>query len=132
MLRRFGTEKCDLGNCAIPHPQPPPRFFRRCWNAAKNFAKNMKQRSRNDIKRHLTTSNDIKRHHTSPRDAPNPPFGDPKSMLGRNIMLNDFWNAKGTLNGSFSVPKALNKHAKKSLEIRYRKNSSFDAKTISK
>ena len=36
-----------------------------------------------------------------PVDAPNPPRGDPKSMVAKNMTLDDFWDAKGIPNGPF-------------------------------
>ena len=36
---------------------------------------------------------------TTPRDAPNPPFGDPKSMVAKNMIFDELWDAKGATKG---------------------------------
>ena len=36
---------------------------------------------------------------TTPRDAPNPPFGDPKSMVAKNMIFDELWGAKGATKG---------------------------------
>ena len=48
-VRGLGTEKCDCGNCASPHPHPPPPFFRKSWKAANNYGKNMKTQKHETI-----------------------------------------------------------------------------------
>ena len=52
-------------------------------------------------------------------------------MLEKNMNLYDFWDATGIQNEHFRIPTGVEKHIKKSLEIRYRKNFSFDTKNIS-
>ena len=45
-----------------------------------------------------------------PGDAPNPPFGDPKSMVGENTIFDQLWGATGAPKGpqmySFRCQKA--------------------------
>ena len=63
---------------------------------------------------------------TTPGDAPNPSFGDPKSMVAKNMIFDELWGAKGATKGSqidhFRCHKASKKHTKKLLENRYRKS----------
>ena len=59
-------------------------------------------------------------------DAPNPPRGDPKSVVAKQQIFDHFGSAKGTPNGVFQVPKGVKKHIKKLLEIQYRKKLKFE------
>ena len=49
-----------------------------------------------------------------------------------NMTFDEIGGAKCTPNGSFWVPKGIEKHTKELLENRYRKNFSFDAQFIPK
>ena len=61
--------------------------------------------------------------------------GDPKSMVAKNMIFDELWGAKGAPK-AFQMDhlgaKRLRKTIKKLLEIRCRKNFSFDAKIMPK
>ena len=86
-VRGLGTEKNDFGNCASPHPHPPPRFFRKLWQKHG-------KRIQNEIIR-------------PPGDAPNAPFGDPKSMVAKNKIFDELWGAKGCQRCAKGTPNGL-------------------------
>ena len=85
----FGTEKCDLGNCAPPTPTPHP-------DTSENVEKQQKTITTTCNNCPKMTSNDPQGRSKRPLGTLR---GDPKSMVAKNMIFDELWGAKGTPKG---------------------------------